>query len=534
MEIPKDSHLKNNGMDLEKTCSHGTYGLTDEERLAQIGHPQELRRTFSLPALGALCLCLMATWEALSAVIAAALVSGGAPCLFYNYVLSFLSSVCIASSLGEIASIYPTAGGQYHWVAALCPPSTRSVAAWVTGWVSIGGQIVFTASAAFAAGLQIQSLIIVNDDNYVPTRWQALLFYWAILAFAGALNIWGTKLIPQVNLVSGIIHIAAFVGIIVTLGVLASKNTSSFVFTEVVNTSGWDSDAVSWLVGLQSAVYPFLGYDAACHLSEELPHASLNVPRAMIGSVVLNGLMGFAYCIVLLYSAGSLESLLGTPTGFPYMQIYLDATHSRAGTTVMALTLVIIAITATIAGVTSTSRTLWAFARDKATPFGSYLSFVNAATQIPINAVVLVMALQALLGLIYLGNSTAFNAILSIAIIGLYLSYGLPIVYMLVYGRFKKLTNPDFGPFRLHPLLGILANVISIVWITVAVIFSTFPTKIPATPENMNYSTVVLAGWMAFGMTYYFWAGRHKFQVPITETSTLLGLPVSVSVDEEK
>lgn len=57
---------------------------TDEERLAQLGHQQELKRQFSLTTLGALCLCLMATWEATSTVIAQALLSGGAPCLFYN------------------------------------------------------------------------------------------------------------------------------------------------------------------------------------------------------------------------------------------------------------------------------------------------------------------------------------------------------------------------------------------------------------------------------------------------------------------
>lgn len=58
--------------------------LCDEARLAQLGHRQELSRVYSLPALGALCVCLMATWEALSTVIAAALVIGGPPCLIYN------------------------------------------------------------------------------------------------------------------------------------------------------------------------------------------------------------------------------------------------------------------------------------------------------------------------------------------------------------------------------------------------------------------------------------------------------------------
>lgn len=57
---------------------------TDEERLAELGHVQELQRNFSLWSLGSLCVCLMATWEALGSVLALALASGGAPCLFYN------------------------------------------------------------------------------------------------------------------------------------------------------------------------------------------------------------------------------------------------------------------------------------------------------------------------------------------------------------------------------------------------------------------------------------------------------------------
>lgn len=66
--------------DLEPTNTTGS----DADRLAQMGHVQELRRDFSIWSLGSLCLCLMATWEALSTVIATALTTGGAPCLFWN------------------------------------------------------------------------------------------------------------------------------------------------------------------------------------------------------------------------------------------------------------------------------------------------------------------------------------------------------------------------------------------------------------------------------------------------------------------
>jgi hypothetical protein len=74
----------------------------------------------------------------------------------------------------------------------------------MTGWISIGGQIVLTSSAAFAAGLQTQSLIIVNSDSYIPQRWQGMLFYWAILTYALVMNIWGHRLLPTTNTISGL------------------------------------------------------------------------------------------------------------------------------------------------------------------------------------------------------------------------------------------------------------------------------------------------------------------------------------------
>ncbi|OAQ83835.1 amino acid/polyamine transporter I [Purpureocillium lilacinum] len=478
-----------------------THTLTDEQRLAQLGHQQELRRTFSLPAL-------------------------------LSFILSLICSLCIAASLAEIASIYPTAGGQYHWVAALCPAPSNIAASFATGWISVGGQIVFTASAAFAAGLQIQALIVLNNETYSPERWHGMLLYFAVLTYAGVLNIFGMKAMPHVNLISGFIHVAGLVAITVALGVLAPKSSSAFVWTEFVNSSGWGNDGVSWLVGLISAVYPFLGYDAACHLAEELPRASRNVPLAMVGSVAVNGIMGLAYCIVLLYCAGQ-SDFATAPLGFPYMQIYLDVTKSRAGTSVMSVLIILIAIAATIAGIMSTSRTLWAFARDKATPFDKYLSHVHPKLQIPVRSVVVVTVLQGILGFIYLGNSTAFNAILSMAIISMYLSYILPIIYMLLYGR-GKLRKRDFGPFRLGRVLGIIMNVVGIAWMLVVMVFSTFPTIMPVTAENMNYSIVVLVGWTAFGVAYYVLWGKHKFEMPMVDVEVIQVSNVTLGTAEDK
>ncbi|KAK8099063.1 uncharacterized protein PG998_012304 [Apiospora kogelbergensis] len=439
----------------------------------------------------------------------------------------------IVLSLSEIASIYPTAGGQYHWVAVLAPPKRRAIASWATGWISVSGQIVIGASAAFAAGLQLQALIVINDDSYDRPRWQGMLVYWAVLTYAALFNLFGIKLLPGVNLISGVLHIAGLIAVMIVLGVMSEKNSAAFVFTETVNSSGWTSDGVSWLIGLQSAVYPMLGYDAACHLAEELPHASRNVPLAMLGGVVVNGVLGFGYTILLLYSTSPLPTLLETPTGFPFIQIFLDVTKSKPGAIVMSLIPSIIAIAGAIAGLASASRTLWAFARDEGVPFSGYFSHVNSRLGIPARAVVLVYVLQVLLGLLYLGNVTAFNAVLSLAIVGSYLSFIVPIWYMVFQGR-PNLHKTQYGYFTLPKALGSFLNILSIIWITVVVVFSMFPLSLPVKADNMNYTSVVLVGWGIAGIGYYYLGyGRAQFKVPCQDTQVLDDVQEPGPVEEQ-
>lgn len=255
-------------------------------------------------------------------------------------------------------------------------------------------------------------------------------------------------------------------------------------------------------------------YDSTCHLAEEIPKPSRNVPLAMVGSCVLNGIMGLGYIILLLYSTGPLKDLLTTRTGFPFMEIYLNATKSPIGATMMCLSFTIIAVVATGAATASTSRTLWAFARDGATPLHHHISKVDSATEVPILAILIVVTLQALLGFLYLGNTTAYNAVLAMAAIGLYLSYLLPIACMLGH-RLQNKQAITYGEFRLGQPFGIFLNILSVLWLTVAIIFSTFPSELPPAANNANYSSAVMFGWVLFGAVYYFGWGRKTFKVPV-------------------
>lgn len=165
----------------------------------------------------------------------------------------------MAYSLAEMASIFPTAGGQYHWVDGLAPSRYRKTASWFTGWISVGGQICLTASSAFAGGLQLRGMISLNDANYVPKQYQGMLFYWLVLAFALISNVWGSRPLSIMNLAAGVLHVAGFLALIVTIGVLSPKHDAHYVFVEVENSTGWSSDGLAWMIGMLSTVYPFLG-----------------------------------------------------------------------------------------------------------------------------------------------------------------------------------------------------------------------------------------------------------------------------------
>lgn len=196
------------------------------------------------------------------------------------------------------------------------------------------------------------------------------------------------------------------------------------------------------------------------------------------------------------------------------MQLYQNATKNTAGASILIFVVCFIAVAANAAGCTSTSRTYWAFARDSATPYSKYFAHISPTTQVPVRAIVALTGVEMLLGLIYLGNSTAFNAILSMAVLGMYASYLVPILYMMICGR-KNIKKSQYGPFKLGDKLGLVVNIVSVVWLVVAIVFCTFPSVQPVTAQNMNYSVVVMGGWLLFGAIFYFSVGKREYNGPI-------------------
>jgi choline transport protein len=318
----------------------------------------------------------------------------------------------------------------------------------------------------------------------------------------------------HLNIGAMIIHGCGFIVVIVVLCVMADHHDASFVFTSFQNESGWSNDGIAWCLGLLTTSYGFVGYDAAAHMSEEMKNAARDMPRAMFGSVVVSGVLTFPYIIALLFSIGDIDELLASPTGSPITQLFVNVTGSNAGGIALNCIITIIATIATTDFLASCSRTTWAFARDNGLPFPKFFARVSPRFNVPVNAILLAAVLQAILSLIFIGNTTAFNAFIALSTVGINLSYCLPVFLYLVYGRWN--LKIEKGPFNLGRF-GPFVNFVAVCWTAFLTIFLMFPSYQPVTPENMNYAVVILAFVFVFATVLWFAWGRKVFTGPVTE-----------------
>lgn len=109
-------------------------------------------------------------------------------------------------------------------------------------------------------------------------------------------------------------------------------------------------------------------------MSEEVKNASRIVPGAMIFSLVVNGLLGFVMLLAILFCLGDADTVLASPTGFPFMAVFQQGVQSLGGATTMSAVVTALVVCASISIVASASRMTWSFARDRGLPGWKWLS----------------------------------------------------------------------------------------------------------------------------------------------------------------
>ncbi|CAG8972206.1 hypothetical protein HYALB_00010985 [Hymenoscyphus albidus] len=472
----------------------------DEEVLAEFGYKQELRRDWGLMHNFGISFSIISVITGITTLFQYGLVTGGPGVMSVGWIVVSAFTMFVALGMAEIVSAIPTAGGPYYWSALLAPANHSAFASWITGWFNLLGQVAVTTGISFGCAGLISTTATVKS-SYEPTAGKAIGIYAAVLISHGIVNTFGVHVLRYLNNTSILLHSVGVTSLaIAVLAKAPTHQSAKFVFATFSDGTGADG-ADGWSIraspayvaacGALMSQYTLTGFDASAHLSEETRKASWSAPIGVVSSVGFSSLFGFFVLMSFLFSIQDFDGTVGSDYAQPVLQIFIDLFGDDGAVVLMCLVMICVWHCG-LFSMTSNSRMMFAFARDGGIPH--FFHKVDDKFQSPIRTVWLAAFLSFCLALPSLGSSVAFAAATSIATIGLYISYGIPILIGLIY---HKQFNARKGPFN----LGIFSRVVAFVavaWISFITIIFCLPTANPVTSQTLNY-TIVAVGIIAIG-----------------------------------
>jgi amino acid transporter len=402
----------------------------DELHLAKLGYKQELSRSWSGFSNFAISFSIISILAGCFTTFGQAWNNGGPVAISWGWPIISAFILIIGFTLSELVSAYPTSGGIYWWASKLGGPA----AGFFTGWLNLIGLLAVTASVAYGAATFLDLTISTVSSSYADSYSLTRVFVWfiVIMVLAAVANIFKGHLLAVVNNISVWWHVAGAAIVILVLIIVPDHHQSaSFVFTERINNSGFSSSAYWFLVlplGFLLTQYTITGFDASAHLSEETQGAAEGAAKGIWRSIFYSAVGGYVLLLAFVFAVqdpgkvteggGAVDVIFSQalPEGWHFLILLI----STAGQ-----------LFCTTACLTSASRMTFAFSRDGAIPGSAWLSKVNQVTRVPSNAVMFVGVIGVIITLPALksvgGIPVAFYAVVSVAVIGLYLAFLIPI-----------------------------------------------------------------------------------------------------------
>ncbi len=490
----------------------------DERRLAELGYSQELNRSWSGFSNFAISFSIISILAGCFTTFGQGFNNGGPVAISWGWPIVAGLILIIGFTMSELVSAYPTSGGIYWWASKMGGPA----AGFFTGWLNLIGLVAVTASVAYGCATFIDLTLSTFSDSFAAgySLTRVFLIFVAVLVIASVLNIYSGHLMAVMNNVSVWWHVVGALAIVLILVFVPDNHQSlGYVFTERFNNSGYDggsnSSVTYWLLvmpfGLLLTQYTITGYDASAHLSEETHSAADTAAKGIWRSILYSAIGGWILLLAFLFAIPNGADGLPDNAGVGGGGVAYIFTSSL-GATLAALVLFISAagqFFCTTACMTSASRMLFAFSRDRAVPASSQWSKVSK-NRVPARAVMLVAVVSAIITLpalvkVNIGTAkdplivpTAFYAVVSVAVIGLYLAFLIPIWLRWRLGdAFEPGSWNNGSKYKWMNLVA----VVEIVVISIYFILPFVPQGIPFSDDFswkfVNYAPVLTLGSLA-------------------------------------
>src|SRR3954471_720241 len=480
---------------------------TDEETLADLGYKQELSRAWSSFTNFAISFTIISVLAGPLTNFNFAWTAGGPAGIAIGWPILCFGVLLVAFSMAELTSAYPTAGGPYWWSAKL----GNKTWSWFTGWFNIIGVVGIVAGVGYGAAFFLDAVLSIygvdvlgmnfGDDVHILP--ETFVLFLIILAAYTLLNIFGDRVLALFNNISVGWHVLGVVVIIALLVFVPDTHQSvGDVFGKRINEVGFNDGSISgaffWFyvlpLGFIMTMYTMTGYDASAHTAEETRNAAIGAAQGVWRSVFYSALIGWVLLLAILFAATDTKGI--TDAGGTSIAAFTSALTPAAAKAVLIIA-TIGQLFCGAAGLTSASRTWYAFSRDRGMPGWGLFRRVNRQ-RVPLYAVMAVsvaafiITVPALWGN-NLGVPFAYAAITGICTVGLYLAYVIPI-----YLRIKAGDRFEPGPWNLGQRYRVVGW-IAIAFALLMVIALDIPNSHTAVPwnddfklSNFNYTPLVL------------------------------------------
>lgn len=495
----------------------------DTATLHKMGYAQELSRRmhgFSNFAIAFSIICILAGGITSFQAAFSATGPGG---VFVGWIVGSLFALVVAFSMAQIASAYPTAGALYHWSSLLGGRGWG----WATAFVNLLGLIFVVASVNVGVYDLFTSLVLGNMFHIDTSHWgfwQQTVAVVLITVSQGAFNHMGIRTTTRLTDFSG--YLIFFLAIVLTIAMLvgAKSYDVSRLFT-FINFSGKagggilphsDSLFYLFLLGLLLPLYTITGFDGAAHTSEETVNARRSVPRGIINSVFWSFAFGVVMEGAILLAMPDLTKA-AAQGGNVFFDLLANLPVITPVKYLLYVGIVVANYLCALAGVTSTSRMIFAFSRDSGLPGHKFWRHVSPTHRTPVGGIWLTVVLS-IAATLY---SPAFAALAAGCAMFLYISYAMPIAAGL-FAEGKTWT--EFGPFRLGVLSKPLA-VLTILGVFILIYIGIQP------PNDILISYGL--GLIALMLVLWFGVARTRFPGPPISREEIAGRAAEIAAEEE-
>ncbi|TCD66345.1 GABA-specific high-affinity permease [Steccherinum ochraceum] len=507
----------------------------DAALLATLGYKQDFKRTFSRMELFGVGFSIIGVFPSVAGVLIFAIPYGGPVAMVWGWALCGVFVMCIASTVAELGSAAPTAGGLYYWTYRYASPRTRNLLSWVVGYMSTMSYATATTAVAWACAVSIMAGASIGTDfTYVPTTGQTFGVFTAVIVIQLFMASLPSRVVAQLQSLYIALNILICLGVIIALPIATPKeniNTGRYVFGTFVNLSGWPA-GFAFILSFLSPLWTIAAFDAPAHISEEASNASYAVPFATLTSPAVAVVLGWgAYAppgdfvseisvvdrppglnVSLAFCMGTdLESVVGNQIRQPLATILFNSFGKKGTLAVWSFTIVVQMFMGAGA-LTSGARLTWAFSRDEALPFSRYISRLNPVTGTPTYAAILTAVVAFVIGLLVFAGPAASTALFSASLVSIYVDLTIVILCRLLGG-----VEWVPGPFTLGKFSRPIAW-ISVIWMTLVITILCFPANPAPNATNMNYTSLLLGGYALICVAYYYlpvYGAKRWFQGPV-------------------